>query len=230
MILSFIAGAFVLTSLAGQAQASGSEGVSQCQIVYGGGQTCKDITKFTIDKKVQRTTKGGEFVDNLSMNDEKFAPEQQITFKITVKNTGDKTIEDLDVADILPQELVFVSGPGNFDTNTRTLSYRIESLDAGKTHENTFVVKSKPANELPADKGIICTTNTARSVAQDNSTAQDTSEVCIQKSVVTKPGTPQVFKGGTVKETPSTGPEMLALIGLIPAGAAGMYLRRKSVK
>lgn len=230
MILSLVAGAFMLSSFVGNAQASGSEGVSQCQVVYGGGQTCKDITKFTIDKKVQRITKGGEFVDNLSMNDEKFAPEQQITFKITVKNTGDKTIEDLDVADILPQELVFVSGPGNFNASTRTLSYRIESLDAGKTHENTFVVKSKPASELPADKGIICTVNTARSVAQDNSTAQDTSEVCIQKSVPQKPGTPQVFKGGTVKETPSTGPEMLALIGLVPAGAAGMYLRRKSIK
>ena len=223
-ILSLATGAIVLTALSGQALAA----ESKCQVVYGGGQICETVTRFTLDKKIQSFSKGGTFVDNIAQADGTFAPGQQVAFRITVQNTGDNTIEDLDVADILPEELEFVSGPGNYDADSRTISYTIDRLEAGATDEQTFIARIKEAGALPQEN-VICTTNSARAIAANNSTAEDTADFCIAREVPTK-DTPQVFDTPPVKETPSTGPEMLSLLALIPAAASGMYLRKKSIK
>jgi hypothetical protein len=46
--------------------------------------------------------------------------------------------------------------------------------------------------------------------------------------VVTKGGLP-VQPTPVLKKTPSTGPELIYLIGLIPSGAAGLFFRKKAL-
>ena len=78
---------FLLVGSASIAFASGA--YSNCDVVYGGGEVCPPNVSFTLDKLVQSPTKGGQFVDNLTVNDPMFNPNQDVTFQVKVKNTGD---------------------------------------------------------------------------------------------------------------------------------------------
>ena len=201
---------------------------ADCQEIYGGGQTCTN-SNFSIQKLVQNPGQGaGNYVNNLSINDPKYSPNQQVNFEIIVQNTGSQNIPTLTVTDTFPQFLNFVSGPGNFDTNSKVLTFTINNLNAGQSQ--TFFVSGKvvDASLMPSDQGTICLINQATGTDNNGNTSNAASQFCVAKSVL---GTsqPAVFttKGG-LTTTPSTGPEMLPLISLIPGGLAGFILRKKS--
>lgn len=206
-----------------------ASGESQCQVIYGGGEVCQQKIQFTIDKKVQSPTKGGDFVDNLSINDSRFQVGSNVTFKIKVTNTGDKTIERLDVTDTLPSNMTFVSGAGTYNKNNNTITYTINKLEKGASNEQTIVAKL--ADSLPDNQGVACLTNTASGTDNNGIVANDASAFCVEQPgqpVLTgKPGQP-VYENVPVKKIPNTGPEMFSLIALIPAGLAGFALRKKS--
>ncbi len=200
-------------------------GASNCQIIYGGGEVCQKAVSFTLDKKVQKPTKGGEFVDNLGVNDEKFAPGATINYKITVKNTGDSEITNINVLDELPQYLSWVSG-GNLQGNN--VSYTIDKLAPGQSRSFDLSAKVADTNNLPTDKNIICVTNKVKATQNDN-TATDSSEACIEKGVVPqKEGGPVVQPVPPIQQTPQTGAGFMSLIALLPTGALGIYLNRRS--
>lgn len=227
-VIAFCASLLFLTN-AGLSQAAGSGyGQSNCQVIYGGGQVCANKIQFTIDKKVLTPTKGGTFVDNLGMNDVKFQPSQQVTFKITVKNTGDKKIDRLDVKDTLPSYITFVSGVGTYDKNTNVLSYTIANLEKDATNEQSFVGTIAGSDKLPQNQSVICLTNAAQATDNNGIMAKDTAGLCVEKGIIVKKPTPPVYESVPVKKIPETGPEALSLIALIPAGLAGFALRKKS--
>lgn len=198
-------------------------GSSNCQAIYGGGQVCPQIT-FSITKMVQSPTKGGQFVKNLTINDARFAPGQNVNFQITVQNTGSQDISKIDVVDTLPDFLTFVSGPGNFDQKTKQLTFSVQNLGAGQSMNFTFTAKVADANSLPNDKSVVCVTNQVTG-ASNGITANDSSQLCIEKQVSQAP---QVFPPKQMQQTPPTGPEMLPLLGLIPGGLAGFFLKRST--
>ena len=220
-----LTGAFLATATAAYA------GGSQCQIVYGGGEVCDNKIEFTLDKKVLNPNKGGEFVDNLTINDARFQPGMPATFKIIVKNTGDKKIDTLTVVDTLPTYLNFVSGPGSYNASNRTITYTVSNLEKDQSNEQTFAVNIVGQNDLPQNQGITCMTNNAQATDNNGITAKDSAGLCVQKDI-TVPGnptpTPMIYQKVPVKNIPNTGPEMLPLLGLIPAGLSGLILRKKS--
>ena len=224
-----LTGAFLAT--AGIALADGTGyGTSNCQVIYGGGQVCPTSLQFSLDKKVQNPTKGGDFIDNLGFNDAKYLPGSEIAFKMIVKNTGDTTIDQLTVIDTLPSNLSFTAGVGNYDQNMRTVTYIIKNLPKGESNEQTIVAKIDGTDKLPQDQGVMCLTNKAKATDNNGNVADDASAFCIQKQAVTIPdkNMPKVYNSVPPKSIPNTGPEMLPLIGLIPAGIAGLVLRKKT--
>lgn len=204
--------------LIGSATLASASGTSNCEIVYGGGQVCPPQIKFTIDKKIQKPTKGGEFVDNLSSNDEKFNPGQDVVFQLTVQNTGDQNV-DLTVSDILPSYVTYVSG-GTFDSANNKVNNQV-SLKPQESKTYLIDTRVVSAGNLPANQSVTCVTNVARASISSGNTAEDTAQFCIQNNVVIQPQIPS-------KSIPNTGPEALALFFLPPMGAAGLYLRRKA--
>ena len=70
----------------------------------------------------------------------------------------------------------------------------------------------------------MCLTNNVKGNDNQSDVANDSSTFCIQKEAMT----PKVFTTIPPKSIPNTGPEMLPLLGLIPAGIAGFTLRKKS--
>jgi|GEM_PF-575589 len=216
--------ALAITTLGFITAAAHAAGTSNCQVIYGGGEVCEKDFKFSIDKLVQRPNKDGEFVDNINTNDTRFRAGDTVTFRIKVTNTGKDDIATLNITDTLPENVTFKAGPGN--ANGRTVTYTINDLKAGQTQEHDISVTVN--TDLPADKGVMCLTNNVKGSDNHGNEAKDDASFCVEKEVVTSKPTPQVYDKTPVKNIPNTGPEMLPLLGLIPAGLLGAAMRRKN--
>ncbi len=218
---------FALLS-AGSVNAAGyGYGQSTCETIYGGGEVCNKEIKFTINKMVQKPTKGGEYVENLTINDTKFAPSQNVNYKIVITNTGKEDITNLSVVDNFPQYVSFVSGVGTANAGASEVNFVIPSIKAGQSVEYVLTAKTADFNTLPANQSVTCVTNNVKATSTNGATAADSSQICIQK-VVTATPTPVIFDKPTVKTVPATGPELGILAGLIPTGLAGFFIRKKA--
>lgn len=193
-----------------------------CNTTYGSPCESKNI----IVNKMVQNPQNGDFVDNLGMNDPKFGPMQNVNFRITVTNTGNVLLQDVDVVDTLPSYVTFASGAGDFDTNTKKLRFHVKDLKAGESRSFTITAKTVAANDLPSNQGITCVTNSVFAGA-NGMESTDNAQFCIQTKVTTKGGM-QVFPAPSITKTPATGPEMAYLLGLIPMGSLGYFLRRKT--
>jgi uncharacterized repeat protein (TIGR01451 family) len=204
-------------------------GESNCQVIYGGGEVCQTQVKYTINKLVQKPGKGGgDYVDNLTLNDPRLSPGENVNFKFVIENTGNTDIQNLNVVDNFPKYLTFVAGVGNTNTGASTINFVVGTLKAGQKVEYTITAKAADANSLPANQAVTCVTNNVTATSPDGQQASDNSQVCIEKSVLGTTTTPQVLEKPTIKTIPSTGPEMAYLFGLIPTGLAGFFIKKKS--
>ncbi len=107
------------------------------------------------------------------------------------------------------------------------MSFNIDRLNRNQSREFTFTGKTAEANALPQDKAVICGAETTNRVTArvNEFQASDQAEICIEKGQVPA----KVFEAPKdLKQTPSTGPEMLSLAALIPLGGLGAYFNRKS--
>lgn len=196
----------------------------ECTPLYGGGYTCPKSSEIIIDKQIKNPT-NDLFVDNLTQFDPKFAPSADVTFRIFVRNTGDQTFDRVEIKDILPDYLSFVSGPGNFNASegkNGTLTFTLYNLAGGESREYWVWGRVFASQDIPKD--LICKLqNRAQARTTGDRFNEDIAEYCIEK-------TAGVTKGGlSVTEVPKTGPEaILSFIGLSSLLGAGVYLRRKA--
>lgn len=203
-----------------------------CQPIYGGGQTCIVSPNILVDKKIFNP-KTGSMVDNLGINDPKYQPGSITTFQISVTNSSNKTISKIDVKDIFPQYVAFSSGPGAFDTNTKTLSFSIENLKSDESKTFTIMGRVVNTDQISVTQGsVVCIVNQANATSDNNGFSQDNSQFCIEK--VSLQPSPSV-KGGfpilsppPVITTPPTGPASFQLAGLAITGILGYFLIKKS--
>ena len=211
---------------------------SGCTPIYGGGESCPEYS-FSLQKFVQKPGKGGgEFVNNLSINDPKYSANQNVTFQVTVKNTGTKRVPTITIADVFPKYLSFVSGPGNFNSKTNTLVFSVSGLSEGQEATYTIVGKIANTNDLPNDSGVICQINKAIGTDSSGAVNRTSSQFCIQKDVLaaketsststTTKGGLKVMAAPELTTTPATGPEMASLALIIPAALGGLLIRRRS--
>lgn len=202
---------------------------TSCQPIYGGGQTCVSTGNILVDKKILNP-KTNIMVDNLSTNDATFEPETLVTFQINVTNKGDASIKKTDIKDVFPQHVVFSSGTGKFDANTKNLTFTIVDLKPQETRTFTVVGKVVNADQISTGQGVICVINQVTAVDSSNkSTSQDNTQLCIEKKSEVKGGFP-VLTPTEITSTPSTGAESLALFSLLPTGIAGWMLRKYTHK
>ncbi len=182
----------------------------RCETQYGGGQICVTTGDLQINKEVF-DPKNSKFVDNLGINDHRFAPGDEVTFKLRIKNVGDATFGKVNIADTLPSMLEVTSGSLNFD---------LDNLTPGKTEEREFKARVVALDKFPSDKNLVCVVNSAEAKSGDQSD-RDTAQLCLEKKV-----------SGAPKTLPSTGPEgaVIALITSVIAAGSGLYLLKFRAK
>lgn len=199
-----------------------SASLSNVVAQYGQYQTPPSFN-IVIDKMVARPdtiTKGGTvtYVDNLTTLDTRYAPSQDVWFRLSVKNTSNSTLTSVVVKDFLPGEVDYVEGASSFDGTSNT--FIINAGDFAVNEEKVYFIKArvKSQDKLPAEKGLWCVVN--RSEARnDKAFDEDSAQFCIEK---------QVLGGAT--EVPAAGPAgfglfygLTSLIGLV-----GLRLRKTS--
>lgn len=239
-ILSLATGITLLRFFVGPSFAQ----TTTCQPIYGGGQTCVESGDLLVDKKIKHPTQAGQFVDNLVGDSPRYGLDQEIIFNIDVKNTGNNTIKDITVQDVFPpQYVVFTDRIGKFDHKTKLFTYTIAELKKDETKRVSIKARSVKAEQFPWGENVVCLVNQALTFTSrtKNNPSQDNSRFCIQRQgptrqeVIPSPTIPPQTKGGLpvapqpqTRTTPKSGPEMLSLMALIPAGIGGFLLRRKT--
>ena len=185
------------------------------------GQPCNSYS-IIVDKMVGKPGSSTiatsyQYVDNLSVSDPRFVPDQLIFFKVTVKNTSNSTLDDVTAKDYVPNYLTPVEGPGSFDSSTRTVSWDAGSFAVDEQKTYYFKMQINSQANLPADQGLFCLINKAQ-VWSNSITDDDSSQFCIEKQVAVPP------------KVPSAGPELgLALIaGEMALAGVGIYLRKRA--
>lgn len=231
---------FIVRSAAAQSQNNG------CQSIFGGGATCLQSGSLVIDKKI-RNPQTDQFVDHLNITDPRYAPDQTVVFQVTLRNTGNRALEDITVTDTFPQYVSFSKGPGEFDKAQNTLIFAFNKLEGGQSRSFTIEGKVASAQSIQATGGVTCVVNQARG-EKDRNVSTDNTQFCLQTANAPaqpqQPGQTQqqpratptqapqstmpVYEAPQATTSPNTGPELFGLIGLLPLGAAGMYLRRKT--
>ena len=199
-----------------------------CTPIYGGGQTCPPPGNISLDKTV-RNPENGIFVNNLTVNDPKYLPNQSVSFKVVITNTTSTNISKVTINDVFPSYLTFESGPGSYDSDKNTLTFSLDNLKDGESRTYDLKAKVTDSTNIPFTNGVVCVVNQVMGTTSDNKTAQDNAQLCIQKETVTKTkGGLPVEPAPKVVTTPATGPEMLPLLALLPGGLAGFILRKRS--
>jgi hypothetical protein len=207
-----------------------------CQPIYGGGETCTQAQKFSINLQI-KNPQNSTYVDNLSASDPNYSPGQQIDYKIVVKNNNTQTLSKGTITLVFPQLVNYVSGDGTFDPKNRKLTFSIDKLEPNQSKVFFVTGKVVTKDKLPPQQGTVCTF-TQVLASFDNSTSQDNNQFCIattgsvlsaSSNRTTTKGGLSVFPPAKTKKTPETGPEAWALFSLLPAGALGFWLRRMSI-
>jgi len=155
--------------------------LARCEQQYGGGETCYE-GELRLDKVVKNPSTG-TYVDNLFSSDPNFSADQEVWFKLNIKNTGSDDLDNVEVKDKFPSYVLFVSGPGNWNDSDKTLAWTIDHLSPGESKD--YEIKGQIVSEgsLPTDSGTYCVTNYGEA-KKDNKSASDTSQLCITKKVL----------------------------------------------
>lgn len=189
-----------------------------CTPIYGGGKTCLPQDKISVDKKVQSPV-NDKLLDDLSQAEARYRAGDTITFELTIVNKSNKTLKEIEATDKLPSFIKFISGPGNFNEKTKTLTFRFNNLKPDESRK--FIVVGIVNN---IDKSA-CVVNYV-SVKSGKIISDDNSKFCLEKTVYVD-GFPVMSPPNGLNKTPATGPGILPLLSLLPLGLAGFYIRKK---
>lgn len=193
---------------------SSKAALARCVEQYGGGETCYE-GELRLDKVVKNPS-SGIYVDNLYSSDPNFSADQEIWFRLTIKNTGSDDLNDIEVKDKFPNYVLFVSGPGSWDDSNKTLNWKIDHLSPGESKDYEIQGKIVSEGSLPNDSGTYCVTNYGEAKKDDKS-ASDTSQLCITKKVL------------GITYMPKTGANLyLTILLLVTALSFGVFKLRKS--
>lgn len=161
--------------------------------------------QILIDKKIKDPV-SENYVDNLGVNDYRFAPGEEVVFKIFVQNAGTITFEKVTTKDTLPPYVELVSGSTEIE---------YQNLKPDEAREFEIQVKIVPADKLPNDKGLYCVINKVEVIADDQ-TDEDTTQLCLEKKVL------------GVAIQPEAGANILLLsLGFLGISALGLILKKK---
>ena len=158
----------------------------------------------------------GTFVDHLGPTDPKYRPLDIVVFQIKVNNPGDEELNVVEVVDLLPDFLDFMTGPGNFNKESRKLTFKVEGLKNGETKNYEIKARISHQSTFPEEKNVVCPVNIVEAVFGDK-TDRDESQFCIEKEMI-------------APEVPEAGAESIILALLSGVLPAGLYLRKKSYR
>jgi uncharacterized repeat protein (TIGR01451 family) len=149
---------------------------------YQPGAASKSIV---VDKKV-RAVNQTDYMDNLSGNQKLFFDNDLIEFSITVQNSGQETLQNIDVKDFLPKNLGLIFNPGTFDSNGNVVVWKIDKLNPGESKNYLIRAKISGVANLKLSSNLQLTNTASANV--DNISDQDSTSYFIGVQTIPKTG------------------------------------------
>jgi len=137
--------------------------------------------QIIVDKKV-KPIKGETWFDNLSSDEAGFAAKSLVFFKVIVKNSGEKELNNITVVDTLPSYVNFVLGPGTYNKDNRQIEWKIDKLVMGEAKEFFIRVQVFSADQIP-NKTAFPVVNRVKA-SSDNVNDEDTSQFFIDTRIL----------------------------------------------
>lgn len=187
-----------------------------CQNQYGGYTNCPP-NDLVINKEVWQPI-SKSWVDNMGTADPVFTPGNEVRYKLTIKNNSGQTFNPVEVKDILPPYVSYVSGGPSgtsYDPATKTVIFKLENMIAGETRQFEIVAKVSDAKDFPAGRTTFCVVNTGQTKALDRFD-EDTAQMCIRTDIL---GTTTLPKAGFQ--------DILMFAPFATVGFAGLALLKK---
>lgn len=184
--------------------------------------TCSDpYQPCPEDAQVDKTVKNpktGLWEEDIEIYEYPFMPTQTVEYKIMYRNNGNVDLHNVVIKDRLPQYLDWKSGPGSYDSNTKTLTYNVGDLpkDSG-WKEITFEAKIVDEDALPRDS-YVCQDNLTWIEVDGEVKDRDTAKMCVKLGEVLPAELPKAGAEKTVA--------LIVLSGAMLSG--GLLLRRKA--
>jgi uncharacterized repeat protein (TIGR01451 family) len=187
----------------------------RCEPQYGGGEKCWGTGEIAVYKTVKKPN-SNDFVENLYLNDPKYAPGDLVPFRLEVKNNGLGAFGTVYILDTLPAYLDFAWGPSGWNVSNKELRYYLYNLQVGETRTVEFTARVVSADKMPASENVICNSdlvlNRVRVEAEDK-WGEDSSRICVEKKAAAE-----------VKMPPTGASLWLVTLGFITTGLVGAKL------
>ncbi len=148
----------------------------------GGGSTDRDIE---IRKQVRNLDEGSSsFRDQVDAR-----TGEDVEFRVTVSNSGDGTVRDVVMTDVLPSGFRFTDNV-DVDGDYEDIEFRNRTLtvELGELREDEDVTITFTAEVIEDDRTTIC--NEASAIGDDVNRVRD--EACVRITTTTKPGSPNI--------------------------------------
>ena len=184
------------------------------------GTNCDESSKLIIDKYIRDPrAKNDAYVDNLSYDDYRFSPGEDIIFKIVVKNTGTNILNNVKIKDIIPTVTNMIILSGEIRSEMREITKDWGSVGPNETREWYFRVRVRPVGEI--GNNVVCASpdgiNRAVVSADGVGDEEDTSSFCVEKNI----------QGASSQ--PDTGAPLVILFSILGSVAAAGSVVRKFV-
>jgi len=158
-LAGFVCSLFTLPVFAEQPVCYGQYGVQiECPIVQ---------TTVSVDKLVRKANTSNPFVESVNLQVGNLAE-----FAITVTNTGESTLNEVKLIDILPSNLV----------TTGATQFTLNNFAPGEKRTFTLVATVKTIDD--STQNTSCTVNVANVVYRGEKMSSDTAQVCVTKGTV----------------------------------------------
>ena len=189
----------VLGSFAVALAVNPAKAYAACETNYGGGQTCTFNKRFDIDKDV-RIEGDNEWKDKVTG----VKKDEVVEFRIKIENTGEISVDNMEMKDFLPDELTKISGD---------LTEGWDDFEPGEEKEFKIKVVVDP-KEFDKENFEKCVVNKAVVKFDGDEEGSDTATVCYGDLEVT--------------ELPKTGPESTLILTVLGGllMAAGSVLKK----
>ena len=103
--------------------------------------------QLIVDKQIKAVT-DSKWHDNLATVT--FGRGDLVDFRVIVRNSGDKDLNNIDVRDNLPNYVVPIFYPGKYDAAKEMISWHFDQLRAGEESIKTLRIQVKKDAQLPS--------------------------------------------------------------------------------
>ncbi|MFA6814586.1 MAG: hypothetical protein WCR60_03510 [Patescibacteria group bacterium] len=187
----------------------------ECYTIYGGGEVCEN-GDISLDKKVFNP-EANEYWDNIAASSYTFAPEQEVKFRLRIKNTADVEVDGVRLKDDfarLIDYMVYIGADGKeypVEFKDNVLKFDFDDVAADEEITVYFNAHFKGGSDLPV--GTTCITNKAEAYSrEDDVSDSDYASFCVktdEAKIITE-------------KTPDTGFDLSSILALEAITLAGL--------